>query len=173
MKKSIIVLLPIFFILLIIGYSYHQPNSFLGVIYLHAIYDESTENLNNIHQHLENVNGGYLPNKFDEFLFNELSESSIESIKYKNIIGFYALQSSYSHQGELIINNGDTHILNIIEIGLSSSNKEISSGCLFLSFGIVNKRVLYKPQIDPSDIKSNLELMKERKYNLVRVHEAL
>lgn len=87
-------------------YSYKEPDTFLGEIYLKFLYSPKIYRLKNIHQYVSDVNGGVVTDKFRIFLLKELDYYNHDSEEARNIRFFFAIERQYydfnSPEGKIV-----------------------------------------------------------------------
>lgn len=126
---------------------YYSPQSDIGGIYLKSNYRAEEQDLKSISEHLQETNGGRLPENIDHFLFNKLANSKKDSTEYKNILGFYAYQSTSGKAGTKIFEYGSKYLPSIIQYGRAATLEERQEGFLFLAYGISKKEQAWCPTI--------------------------
>jgi hypothetical protein len=73
--------------------AYSEPDTWIGYMYAKSKYNSEEKNLGGISEHLKEVEGGYLGDRLDSYIFDKLSNAKPNSDEYKNILGFYANQA--------------------------------------------------------------------------------
>ncbi len=155
---ALILILGVVYVISI--FTYYEPQSTLGHIYLKSKYRAEEPDLRNISEHLKETNGGSLPESFDHFLFNTLAKAKKDSTEYRNILGFYAYQSTSSDAGMKIFEDGSQYLPSIIQYGRAASEENTQKGFLFLAYGIARKREAPAPMLTSQySIEENLTLI--------------
>lgn len=172
--KIVLKILALIFILgvvyVISVFTYYEPQSTLGHIYLKSKYRTEEPDLRNISEHLKETNGGSLPVSFDHFLFNKLAKAKKDSTEYKNILGFYADQSISSDAGMKIFEDGSQYLPPIIRYGRAASTEQRQKGFLFLAYGIAQKKEAPSPMLtSQSSIDENFKFIEEGNLSAVGV----
>jgi hypothetical protein len=150
MKSALKILALIFLlgVIYVMGlFTYYEPQLPLGEIYLKSKYHAEEQDLKSISGHLQETNGGSLPESFDKYLFNKLAKSKKASNEYKNILGFYAYQAICSDAGGKIFEDGSQYLPSIIQYGRSASPEIRQKGFLFLAYGIAQKKEAPSPML--------------------------
>ena len=142
---TLIFILGLIFVISI--YTYYEPQSDVGGIYIKSKYHAEEEDLQSISKHLQETNGGYLPENIDYFLCEKLAKAEKDSNEYKNILGFYAYQSTSGKAGMKIFEDGSKYLPSIIQYGRTTSSELRQEGYLFLAYGIAQKRPAYAPTL--------------------------
>ena len=144
LKKTVILGLLIATLFLASIYSYFEPQSAIGGVYLESKYNPNIDSLQNISEYLHLTNGGYIPHSFDIFLFERLNNSAKDSSEYENILRFYSHQAISSRTGNCITQEGEPYLSSVVELGKSEPTESKQLGYLFLAYGISRKREVYK-----------------------------
>ncbi|MES2981729.1 MAG: hypothetical protein V4727_05385 [Verrucomicrobiota bacterium] len=143
---ALIILLGVIYVIGV--FTYYEPQSILGNIYLKSKYHAEEQDLRSISEHLKETNGGSLPESFDKYLFNKLVKTKEDSTEYKNILGFYADQSISSNAGMKIFEEGSQYLPSIIRYGRAASTEQRQKSFLFLAYGIAQKREAPSPMLN-------------------------
>ena len=170
-KISIFSIVILFIVVVITGYGYFEPRSIPGDIYLKMIYSPDEPRLANISLHLQEVEGGYLPHKFDQYLMYRLKIAKAHEAEFKNILAFYAYQSLRSRAGGMITKVGASLIDTIIKYGKKEPNIKLAKGYAILAYSILLKRRIYKASIEDTDLKKVFIKLENRSLKDIEIYE--
>ena len=146
-------------------YAYYEPQTWIGGFCFASQYDPEQPNLQNLSHYLLMTNGASLPDNADAYLFNKLNQTNKESQEYKNILGFYAIQSPSSRAGSLIFENGADHLPEIIRYGRETTDPTTQAGFLYLAYGVARKSMAYKPGFySPQTAQEHFSLIDQGKF---------
>jgi hypothetical protein len=173
MKKKICIFsfIALFIVVIVGGYGYFEPKSIPGNIYLKMIYSPNQIRLENISRHLREVEGGYIPYKFDQYLMNRLKVSQVDEEEFKNILGFYAYQALSSRTGEIIHKIGAPLVDTIIKYGKKETDIKLAKGYAMLAYSILLKRRAYKAGISDSNLKEVFNKLEKRTLEGIEIDE--
>lgn len=106
----------------VIFYAKSEPNSSLGTFAVKMSYDPNSENLGDLAELLKKNEGGKVGAGMDRFLIERLDQVEPGSDEFRNIIGFYAKQSSIGQAGEQLFINGKKRLKNVVKLGLKQTD---------------------------------------------------
>lgn len=125
--------------------AYSEPDTWIGYMYAKSKYDSDDKNLGGISKHLKEVEGGYLGDRLDSYIFDKLSQAKPDSDEYKNILGFYTNQSFGTRAGRRIFKEGEPYLKDIIRYGRLAEDPFRKQGYLFLAYGVATQDQCNKP----------------------------
>lgn len=150
--------------------AYSEPDTWIGYIYAKSKYDPEDKNLGGVSDHLKKVEGGYLEDRLDSYIFDKLSKAKPDSNEYKNILGFYANQAYGSRAGVRIFKEGEPYLKDLIRYGRLAEDSLTKQKYLFLAYGVATQHECYKPIFEPDfSIDQNFDFIESGDFDKVGI----